>query len=87
MTSQVSWIFHVVFGHLQETTEEGPSGPLLVHRVPSAPPRRLIFFWGGWWIFHPPGPPGAPGPEFSTSGRPILCADDPEATLLKAPIW
>lgn len=33
---------------------EGPSGPLLVHRVPSAPP------------------------------RPILCADDPEATLLKA---
>lgn len=33
---------------------EGPSGPVLVHRVPSAPP------------------------------RPILSADDPEATLLKA---
>ncbi|CAJ1343717.1 unnamed protein product [Effrenium voratum] len=33
---------------------EGPSGPVLVHRVPCAPP------------------------------RPILCADDPEATLLKA---
>lgn len=33
---------------------EGPSGPLLVHRVASAPP------------------------------RPILCTDDPEATLLKA---
>ena len=25
--------------------------------------------------------------QFSNSGRPILCADDPEATLLKAPWW
>ena len=90
------------FQHNVVCHEEGPSGPLLVHRVPSAPPRwpnwmsnLEVQIWYSAW--------------FSkiyllvdicfckcltcvvlgllrcrTCARPILCADDPEATLLKA---
>ena len=86
------------FQHNFVCHEEGPSGPLLVHRVPSAPPRwpiskskfgiqpdsarstSLLTFvsvnvWpASFWVFW----------DVANCARPILCADDPEATLLKA---